>query len=143
MEIISKIIKGNVNSESKEQIRLALRLLEDKYAKITIKESKKLNSLSQKGYYFAAVIPPIQEMLIDLGNNVDSEDVHSFLKHEAGKLTKYIRLPNDEVKPIPGSIAGMNTKEFEKYLEKVRMWAAQTLDLIIPLPNERLEGEEE
>lgn len=41
----------------------------------------------------------------------------------------------------PGSTQTLRTLEFEDYLERIRVWALQELELKIPLPNETPEGE--
>jgi len=102
---------GDISKSCRELITTAIKTLEGKTVVITIKEIKRKRSNYQNSYYWGVVIPPIQEVFIDAGNNVDSEDINTFLKGEVGKLTKYIKLPNGEFKHIQGSAKKLNTKE--------------------------------
>lgn len=103
---------------------------------LTLKEQKKHRSPSQNAYLWGVVYPAIVAVFREHGNNVDAEDVHDFLKDRVGKLKQHFITPDGEVLTGSGSTAKLTTAEFEAYLEKVRAWAAETLGITIPLPNE-------
>jgi len=129
----SKIRFGKLTSYTRDSIKDCLTKYESKYVKITIEESKKTRSPGQNRYYWGIIIPMVKDMFTEYGNVVDSEDVHSFLKLEVGKLTKTIKTP--EKAYTVTSSRNLNTKQFEDYLEAIRAWGAEQ-GLIIPLPNE-------
>jgi hypothetical protein len=108
----------------------------DKQLVLTLKSHKKRRSLNQNAYLWAVVYPAIVEVFREHGNNVDAEDVHAFCKDNVGKLKQVFVTPDGEVLTGPGSTAKLGTMEFEVYTEKVRAWAAETLGITIPLPNE-------
>lgn len=137
IQLFSKIEGGHISDGCRKAITNALKSLEGRFAMITIEERKRNRSLSQNAYMWGVVIPPIVTAFNEYGNNVDSEQVHEFLKDEVGKLTKMVVLPDGEVKRISGSTAELKTMEFEDYLERVRAWAAEVLGIQIPMPNER------
>jgi hypothetical protein len=114
----------------------AISLAGDKKLILTLKEHKKKRSLSQNAYYWGVVLPPIVRAFREHGNNVDAEDVHAYLKDHVGKLKQHFITPDGEVLTGPGSTAKLTTMEFEDYLAKVRAWAAETLGVAVPMPNE-------
>jgi hypothetical protein len=110
----------------------------DKPLVLTLKAQKKRRSLNQNAYLWAVVYPAIVEVFREHGNNVDAENVHDFCKDHIGKLRQVFVTPDGEVLTGPGSTAALGTMEFEVYLEKVRAWAAETIGVAIPLPNEQV-----
>ena len=135
IQFFSPVQDGHITMGCREAIATALKSLNGKFAKITIEERKKTRSISQNSYYWSVCIPPLVNMFNENGNNVDAYQVHEFLKDEVGKLSQIVTLPDGEPKKISGSSALLKTTEFEEYLLKVRMWAAEW-DIFIPLPNE-------
>lgn len=98
--------------------------------------AKKVNKRSdnQNRYYWGCCVAMIRDRMIELGNEVDSELVHDFLKDRFNSKEIF-----DKNGTIIGSIGDTTTKlnksEFEEYLEKVKRFAAEVLDIIIPDPN--------
>jgi len=41
-----------------------------------------------------------------------------------------------EIQTFGGSSKELNTAQYEEYLDKIRIWAINDLDCLIPLPNE-------
>lgn len=105
-----------------------------KTVKLTITAKGKKRSNPQNRYYHGVVVPLIKDALIDLGHDVDEDDTHYFLK---GKFNS-VEIENKSgiTEEMPGSTAKLSTFEFEAYLDRIRMWAAQFLNIYIPLPNE-------
>jgi hypothetical protein len=88
-------------------------------------ESVEKRSVEKNKYYWKVVLPIVLRGLWDVGyyQFVDTKDVHWFLKQIFLK---------------GGSTTKLNQEEFELYLEKIRMMAAEYLSTMIPLPNEPL-----
>ena len=103
--------------------------------KIEVSEVKRIRSLSQNSYYWAVVVTMVHEYLVNLGNDVNLEETHLYLKYHVGNLSKIILDKEGNAREVPESTAGLNTLEFENYMESIRAWAASQ-GLIIPLPNE-------
>lgn len=131
----SMVEKGHLATDCRWAIAEVLRSLTGKVVEITIREKKKIRSLSQNAYYFGVVLPPLVNLFKSWGNNVNAEQVHEYLKAEVGKLTETLVMPDDNTKKIILSSADLTTIAFEEYLTKVRMWAAEW-DVFIPLPHE-------
>jgi hypothetical protein len=109
--------------------------MEGKRLIVSLKEQKRRRSLNQNAYYWGCVLPPLVAMFREAGNNVDAEDVHSYLKEHVGKLKQIFVTSDGEILTGAGSTAKLSTVEMEVYLEKVRAWAAEH-GVAIPLPNE-------
>lgn len=87
-----------------------------------------LRSVEQNKYYWAIIV----QMLSDyLGNT--PQEMHDILKylHNPKEMT----LPSGEIVREGESTTKLDTKEAEAYFERIRIWAQQDLNFIIPLPN--------
>lgn len=120
-----------------EEVRAMSR---DKDLAVTIEVKLKRNVRSdvQNAYYWGVVVAMIVERLRELGHDVDRDLTHEFLKGRF--LYSELTDPNTgEVMRIPKKTSDLATGEFMDYLEHVKQFAAETLDLYIPDPNEQLE----
>lgn len=128
---------GFIPTSVLQRLGLAVARMEGKRLIVTLKEQKRRRSLNQNAYYWGCVLPPIVLMFRDAGNNVDAEDVHSYLKEHVGKLKQVFVTADGEILTGAGSTSKLSTVEMEVYLEKVRAWAAEH-GVGIPLPNEEV-----
>jgi len=136
LEFSGLITAGKLPPSVSQQITSCLSGFEGKRVIVAIREQKKRRSLNQNAYLWSVVYGRIVDVFREYGNNVDAEDVHAYCKDNIGKLKQVFVTPNGEVLTGPGSTAKLSTIEFEVYAEKVRAWAAETLGIGIPLPNE-------
>ncbi len=136
LDIPFKSVQGKLPASVLHRLIDAVSMSGDKRLVLSLKEQKRKRSLSQNAYLWAVVYGRIVEVFREHGNNVDAEDVHAFCKDQVGKLKQVFVTPDGEVLTGPGSTAKLGTMEFEEYLTKIRAWAAETLGLAIPLPNE-------
>lgn len=90
----------------------------------------------QNRYYWGVVVHCVRMGLLDLGHDMNAEEVHAFLK---GKFNTIQLVNNDGVvEDIPGSTATLNKVQFGEYLEKIFQWSSEYLDITIPSPDEKL-----
>jgi hypothetical protein len=99
------------------------------------RERPKISDL-QRGYYFAVVVPMIAE---ETGN--DEDVVHEELKRMfLPKVTKIWRNKKTgkrrQLTTRP-SLMNLNSKQAAEYTERIRIWAAEDLNLLIPEPDPR------
>lgn len=121
-------------SKQSDKIRLyeSLKTLKPVAHQIMIKVDRDSRSAKQNKYYWGVVVKLISDY-----TGFETDEVREFLKC---KFLKYEKaLPSGEVAELIASTTKLDTKEFEEFMEKVRAFAAQELDLIIPLPNEAIE----
>jgi len=105
---------------------------------IEVKMKKRVRSDVQNAYYWGVVVAMIVERLRELGHDVDRDLTHEFLK---GRFlyTELTDPTSGEVMKIPRKTSELATDEFIVYIEQVKQFAAETLDIYIPDPNEQLE----
>ena len=90
---------------------------------------KEKRSLAQNNYYHGVIVKLVAN---EMGFLVP-DDAHNYLRSLF--LKKGVDA-NGKRYEIIGSTTALNPQEFEEYTEKCRLWAAQELNLVIPLPNE-------
>jgi hypothetical protein len=120
-----------------EQVR-AMSRDKDLAVTVEVKVKKRVRSDVQNAYYWGVVVAMIVERLRELGHDVDRDLTHEFLK---GRFL-YSELTDPttgEVMKIPKKTSELATEEFIVYIEQVKQFAAETLDIYIPDPNEQLE----
>jgi hypothetical protein len=100
---------------------------------IEIKPTKKYRSVFQNSYYWGIVVTLIAGRLKELGHDVDKDLAHEFLK---GRFLYSEMNTGDEVVRIPRKTSELSTTEFEGYIEAVKQFAAEVLDVFIPDPND-------
>lgn len=100
---------------------------------IIIKKKGKASS-AQRRYYFGVVVKEITIRLKELGNDVDEELVHEFLKLQFNK--QYIRNEDGEViGEIGGTTTDHNVEERMDYIDACIQFAAEKLGIYIPPPS--------
>lgn len=100
---------------------------------IEVKPEKKYRSVFQNSYYWGIVITSIATRLRELGHDVDKDLTHEFLK---GKFLYTEMVTDTEVIKIPRKTSELTTTEFEEYVEMVKQFSAETLNIFIPDPND-------
>ena len=122
-----------------EEVR-AMSREKDLAVTVEVKIKKYRRSNEFNNYYWGVVVAMISERLRELGHDVDRDLAHEFLKGRF--LYSELTDPSTgEVMKIPKKTSELATGEFMEYLEHVKQFAAETLDLYIPDPNEQLQIE--
>lgn len=132
--IYGTVIEGHLTRDADLRFLTALATNTGKDVKITVERGRK-RSLNQNSYYFGVVVPAVQDMLIEYGNDVDTEETHSFLKEHVGKLVSAVTDKRGRRMAIVKSSTALSSKEWEEYMERIKRWAAQE-GVYIPDPNE-------
>lgn len=126
---LGRVERGKFVPENKDLFRSAFYGHEGKRVRVTVERFRNRRSSEQNRYYFGVVVPAIAKKI----GEPDLEAVHEMLKAEFNYEMLVI---GDREMRKPKSTAKLETMEFAQYMEKVRMWAAQFLELYIPDPNE-------
>ncbi len=114
-----------------------LSLLPDGNYTVIIEKRKKIRSTQSNRYYWL-LVAMIRDRLIDLGHDVDSETTHEMLK---GRLlySEMIDENSGEIIKIPRSTKKLGTSEFMDYIEDVKRFSAEVLDLVLPDAGSQIE----
>ncbi len=98
---------------------------------VTIRRATR--SLQQNAYFWGVVVQMISEH-----TGYAPDEVHEFLKMKFIPKKLAVCKGNGEIVDefvVGGSTRKMNTVEFGEYVESIRQWAAESLDLYIPDPD--------
>lgn len=99
------------------------------------KGSKRSNP--QNAYYWSICVKEITLRLRELGHTwINDDAVHELLKLKFNY--EQIVSEHGEVLELPKSTATLTKTQFAEYVEKIRMWSSDFLNLQIPGPNENL-----
>ena len=121
---LGTVKQGKLSFNNLQQFTDYLKSLGEKSVEIIVRKIIRIRSNNQNRYYWGVVVP-----LLVNATGYTTEEMHEALKMLFLKdLTRKI--------PTLRSTADLTTTEFEDYLGKVRMWAAQELSCVIPDPNE-------
>ena len=103
---------------------------------ITITPNRKTRSNQQNAYLWGIVYPAVLFGLQDAGwEIIDEEQVHEYCK-QAFAAREVINKDTGEVISLPNSTARMQTAEFNVYVDKIKAFAFEYLNVTIPEPNE-------
>ena len=103
---------------------------------ITITPNRKTRSNQQNAYLWGIVYPAVLFGLQDAGwEIIDVEQVHEYCK-QAFAAREVINKDTGEVLSLPNSTARMQTAEFNVYVDKIKAFAFEYLNITIPEPNE-------
>lgn len=138
LEFLCPVVDGRLPEREAKRIGEAIRKLDGKRIVVSLQEVKKTRSSQANRYYWGVCVKLITDAFRDAGNMVNSDDVHDFLKSEVGKLSQVLVTVEGEVFRGPGSTTKLTTTEFSNYIEAVKAWAADRLDLKIPSPDEAI-----
>ena len=130
MKFRSKIKDGKLILFNRKLFDNYLLNLEDKHVDLSVKLPSKDRSNNQNRYYWGIVVDIIGK---ELGYTADET-------HEALKM-KFLLDRRGKI-PTVRSTTVLSTKEFEDYLEDIKRWAAEFLNVVLPDPNPQEEGNE-
>ena len=141
-----KVSNGRIVPDDPIMVNDDLNKLHDKDVEITIKKTK-TRSNPQNRYYWGVVVYLIKERFKELGytrtdiqqDNVRSpitrDDVHTFLRENFLRDDWIVKDTGVVIGTVAKSTTELSTDEFVIYLENVRNWAVESLDIDIPDPN--------
>ena len=104
--------------------------------KVTVKRNRKPRTTPQNAWLWGAVYPLLLDGLLDAGwDDIASvEDVHEFFKQMFTKR-KAVNYDTGEIVEFPSSTAIMDTVTFNTYVEQLRSYAREYLNMEIPDPD--------
>lgn len=132
-----KIIHGVLTFKSPDLFKEFLLTLKHNWPyELIVRPIIKKRTDRQNRYYFGVVLPMITEEIAGSQVAAEKEEVHRLLARH------FLGTSEDIEGPFIGGIAflktpsttSLNTVEFTEYIEAVRKWAAEFLNLDIPDP---------
>ena len=126
--------KGKLKLFAQAEFIEQLKAIPHTIVTLTLSKSGK-RSNNQNRYYWSGVVPIVREGLKDMGIVMSTEQTHSLLKF---RFLKKEFISNDgEVIESIGSTTELSKQEFNEYIERIKQWAAEYLNIQIPDPEEQ------
>jgi hypothetical protein len=130
VETMGKIEGGKLSLYARKRFEQEIASCKDCEVTITIKK-RGHRSTQQNRYLFGVVYAECRQAFLDLGYRMNSDQVHKFFKREF--LPEFIVDKDGTViGQWEGSSAELNKDEFSEYIERIREWAAENLNIDIP-----------
>ena len=122
------VIKDN---RDKQSLFSYLKELENDYI-VSVKKQRNTRSNMQNSYYWKCIVQGLAEELGYFPN-----EMHDALRARFLSEYEMISLNDNQIAINKiGSTTALNTKAFEQYTEKIRVWALTDLGIRLMLPNE-------
>ena len=115
--------------EDKKKLFSILKTLKGGYA-IQVKKHRENRSLAFNRYYWSVVIP-----YIAIETGYTKEEMHDVLRRMFLSYEKKNEI-TQSVDVFLLSTAKLDNVEFNEYIEKIRTFALEQLNIYVPLPNE-------
>ena len=99
---------------------------------VEVKKNRNTRSNLQNNYYWKCIVQVLAEEL-----GYFNDEIHDILRAKFLNEWEMIEINNNKIglnKIV--STTSLNTKEFENYTEKIRIWALSDLGIRLMLPNE-------
>lgn len=102
---------------------------------LSITKQKMGRTLNQNEWLWGCVYPILLDGLLDAGWEFTSvEQVHEFFKRLMAQ-DRVVNYETGEIVEIPKSTATMDTQQFSTYIDKLREYAEEFLNVTIPDPD--------
>ena len=108
---------------------------------ISISKCRRGRTLNQNEWLWGCVYPILLEGLLDAGWNFTSvEQVHEFFKKQMA-LDQVVNYDTGEIVELPKSTATMDTQQFSVYIDNLKEYAEEFLNVTIPDPQKGWKSE--
>lgn len=116
------------------KIRKEVQVFAGKEIEVTIRKKKKHRSSPQNRYYWGVVVEMIRAGMKDMGDIVQPDQVHEFLKHRFLKVQRIDPDTAELLYEFSESTADLTTVKFGEYVDQCCQFAAEFLGVSIPSP---------
>ena len=129
MKFYAQIIRGKLVLSDRAKFYDFIRGQKDSNVIVAIQRPQSQRTISQNSYYW--------QLLKILGDEIGEhpEKLHNDIKEEFLSEHIHSNLFNKDKKIIK-STTELNTKEFSEYIEKIKHWASEFLNVYLPDANE-------
>ena len=125
---------GVIPNHVMQDIQKALEQYQGKTVDITIEQRVKRRTNPQNAYYHGVVVKHVQNGFMELGELLTTEQVHEFLKRKFLSFTICIDETSGTYEKFNKTTKGLDTKDFNTFIEQIQIWSAEWLGIIIPDP---------
>lgn len=126
MKLVIDFSKDN----EKKKLFEALKMLKKEPYILTIEKKKDKRSLSANAYYWVLI------SILEGETGQDSDSLHDFFKTKFLPKRTIVFRQTGENAEVQGSTAILDSFNFFEYVEKIRAFAIQELNIYLPTPDE-------
>ncbi|SIS72780.1 MULTISPECIES: hypothetical protein [Chryseobacterium] len=139
---IETLIRDGKFRQNNDFIKKAVQQFEGKEITLIFKRKYKKRSNGQNSFYWKVWIPILQRGVLDTwGEIMSAEDVHDLIKMNCNYEEK-INEDTGLFVRVPQSSTKLNTYEWEfEFKQKIRQFAKDFFNIVLPEPNEQLKIE--
>lgn len=131
--LTARLTKGKLHVRAWSMFASAISKWRDGEYTITIARKHAHRSGQANRYYWGVVIAQLSEH-----TGIDPDDMHLYLKARFLSKSLAIAKANGEIVDeyvLGGSTSALNVVEFYDYVQRIKQWALESLDLEIPEPD--------
>lgn len=130
-----EVIKKNGKTDLRG-LKFFFQCAQDGNYKVTIGKVRDNRSNAQNNYLWGVVYPFIATGLREVGYpNITIDDAHDFCKHKFAQRN-VVNHNTGEIINLPSSTAKMDVVQFSHYVDQIKAFAEEYLNIQIPQPNE-------
>lgn len=123
--------KGKPHTMSKEYMKKYFAQWPNERFEVSIKKVND-HSRATERYYFAHIIPQVQEALKGCGMQYDPEQTHEFLKDNM-TIMKESQLIKLKQYSRTRSLTELDQKEMQEYFEEIAQFCSENMDFVIDI----------
>ena len=135
VQTTAALVGGVLSLRNRKTFDRQLRLLKDGEYLVSVYPAERSRSMNQNAYYWGVVIEALSEH-----TGYRPEELHELMKARflpRGKTGTFGNGILDGAYVFGGSTTKLTKSEMSEYTERIRQWAAQDLDFVIPDPEHR------
>lgn len=124
---------GRLEMRNRKAVLSQLKRMRDCEVVVTIQPRHATRSLQSNRFYWGVVVETLSEH-----TGYSPDEIHELLKARFIPKRLAVQDGNGEIKGefvIGGSTTKMNKIEFGEFINSIRQWAAEELDVVIPDPD--------
>lgn len=105
---------------------------------IEVRPDGRRRSLPQNSYYWGVVVGLVSDGIAEeWGEILTRGEVHELLKQQCNWTERVSQTTGESIREAQ-TTRNMTTTQFDEYLERCRRFAAEFLNVSIPMPNEQM-----
>ena len=131
--LTARVTKGKLHVRAWSKLAAAIARWRDGEYTITIERKRAHRSQRANRFYWGVVIKELSDY-----TGIDPDDLHLYLKARFLSKSLAIAKANGEIVDeyvLGGSTAALNVVEFYDYIQRIKAWALDSLEVEIPEPD--------
>jgi len=129
MKLVIDFSKDN----DKRKLFDTLKMLKKEPYVVTIEKKKSKRSLNANAYYWVLIT------ILEKETGQDTDSLHDYFKTKFLPKRKVVFKQTGEENDVQGSTAELDSFNFFEYVDKIRAFAIQELNIYLPTPDEHLD----